>query len=1535
MSERHRLPRPQRQASSESKTQEVFSGPHSRTGSSGIDALPSFDTSVQASPTRELIQSYSTGSLHFASPVVSMSPAVPPHTRVLHATVIKSQAKLPPYSSQMQYSPYIPTGEVKLPSPQKKPARGKSASGTRTHAKVAGLELVRPTSGFVRGANSSTDPDRLTQLSAMQVAMAAGGAGGTVSNYVEALLQKADDVQTAAAAFAGVSVPKPLARVAIQMGVEGDSSPLRPDSAAGSKSSRKANALALEPLSTPPATDVTVAAPLPSVPTSGLGTDINLSAISTYLTPQQAAAIKLYPQLLAQHVATQGLGLQSPSDALSGSSLPSLGHSDSAPGFQMDAASGANAGSAAGGEFDRALHFSPAGWKKTGGHNFSHAATEPTAATNESWDGRFGVPPVLLQGKKFREEGTFGIPPPVLPLPSHPLARKAGTAHFKVPAGKAEGELGDIREGVSSPARIVKWQQAVVGDEELSPGGHPKSPAQAKAEAALVISAIEKTGESSATTEAEQSEPDLASRTERAANAAATSESPEASHRAGREENASKDAVNAQKDEQQAAAAIPPSAAPHRAQGAAAEMRTAMIPGPTLHIPTQQGPAHYFQPEKSKQAASRKQQQHKGERTRGKSSRVGHATDEDADETGDDESLAALAGAHAGSLAQAVLDMHTQFSPAHPQRAQMTTSSAQISARIRAEAEAEDALASGSASAAAAATAALNHKAHHSVPPPSAPDWDISEYLEKALGPYLSYFAGAREKYNLPLPSPTTAKKNREASKNFEPVLEPRVGPLKLYRSALSLSLANAAFGPEDTLLPALPLDVENKLIDDLLLQDHWFLTHSAGTAAESKTRRRGEPKDSFAAQPDRDLVKNASAIGAVALAASGKATSKSGSESEIADEDHYSADEDQKDPTAAQEAQVMSVVPPFPPAALPSVYAGGDSAWGSTASFDVASFSPDLAALGLASSAAFAPLWTGPAATDTALYTPAAVLERADTEDLSEDAASRTSSKETEAAQEAADLAALASVLPDTRPLPSACARRTTLLRKFESSALPATVASELAPTRLETGPRSTTSNIMESLEAQVERNRAAEEFDAGGNPVFLAAAAPVVRAEDIIPPEEKTAPVWDHAPVSAGASLAAGIANVSQDQLSGAVFAPPPGGEAYPEALSAQPGLQNIAHAASMAVAAMVQAGQITTPAQQEQMVHSMMTLMLAAHQQQGAHTQFGEQIPVPNAHSFYAPDPNAAAAAAMFYAHAAAAPAAYGYSAAGPAPATAGINPAFLNAHYSDLVAKGWEQPPNAATEVREIRDEKTEQPVAPEVPPKSPAIAAAGSAGAATSSTSAASTTTSPPSRPAVPSKRPVGAPGAVLEDDATTAAVKKDLFAKCRNNRHGAVEDLFSTGVSVTTKDKHGNQTIHLAAQNGNKRMIKICLRWGADINAQNVKKRGKQRNQKNRESASRAAIYSRSLCFVQICLESVFSSQLQGNTPLHYCFAYQYDDLAAYLIEKGADDSKTNVFGMTCYDGLKPADREKAVELINSHAPHLSDEQKAAVLGEA
>ena len=71
----------------------------------------------------------------------------------------------------------------------------------------------------------------------------------------------------------------------------------------------------------------------------------------------------------------------------------------------------------------------------------------------------------------------------------------------------------------------------------------------------------------------------------------------------------------------------------------------------------------------------------------------------------------------------------------------------------------------------------------------------------------------------------------------------------------------------------------------------------------------------------------------------------------------------------------------------------------------------------------------------------------------------------------------------------------------------------------------------------------------------------------------------------------------------------------------------------------------------------------------------------------------------------------------------------------------------------------------------------------------------------------------------------------------------------------------------IAAQQNAKRIIKLLLRRGADIDAQN----------------------------------------LQGNTALHFCFTYSFTELGEYLIAKGAADNILNAKGFSPYEGIDPS----------------------------
>ncbi|GMG16434.1 unnamed protein product [Phytophthora fragariaefolia] len=147
---------------------------------------------------------------------------------------------------------------------------------------------------------------------------------------------------------------------------------------------------------------------------------------------------------------------------------------------------------------------------------------------------------------------------------------------------------------------------------------------------------------------------------------------------------------------------------------------------------------------------------------------------------------------------------------------------------------------------------------------------------------------------------------------------------------------------------------------------------------------------------------------------------------------------------------------------------------------------------------------------------------------------------------------------------------------------------------------------------------------------------------------------------------------------------------------------------------------------------------------------------------------------------------------------------------------------------------------------------------------------------PAASPAATKSTPVQ----IEKRDTVSQAVKEaeqldNIFSLCRHGKYDEVELLLNSpdrSISIDAKDATGNTLLSVACQNNNKRIVKLCLRRGADINTQN----------------------------------------LNGQSLLHYCHEYGFHDLMEYLMEKGARDDLLNADGLTCYEGLT----QEAVDAI-------------------
>ncbi len=119
--------------------------------------------------------------------------------------------------------------------------------------------------------------------------------------------------------------------------------------------------------------------------------------------------------------------------------------------------------------------------------------------------------------------------------------------------------------------------------------------------------------------------------------------------------------------------------------------------------------------------------------------------------------------------------------------------------------------------------------------------------------------------------------------------------------------------------------------------------------------------------------------------------------------------------------------------------------------------------------------------------------------------------------------------------------------------------------------------------------------------------------------------------------------------------------------------------------------------------------------------------------------------------------------------------------------------------------------------------------------------------------------------------ATEELQRKAIVACTAGNMESLRAALDEGNLSVETSDSHGNTLLLVATQQGNKRLVKMLLRRGAKINAQNG----------------------------------------DGCSVLHFCFQHGRHKLAEYLKSKGADDTLVNSQGITCYEaGLSEHDLE-------------------------
>lgn len=116
-----------------------------------------------------------------------------------------------------------------------------------------------------------------------------------------------------------------------------------------------------------------------------------------------------------------------------------------------------------------------------------------------------------------------------------------------------------------------------------------------------------------------------------------------------------------------------------------------------------------------------------------------------------------------------------------------------------------------------------------------------------------------------------------------------------------------------------------------------------------------------------------------------------------------------------------------------------------------------------------------------------------------------------------------------------------------------------------------------------------------------------------------------------------------------------------------------------------------------------------------------------------------------------------------------------------------------------------------------------------------------------------------------ETPAKVSLDPREVFSAARHGRHKEVDNALAAGFDPAYMDSFGNSLFHVACQNGNKRIAKLAIKYGGDMDAQNSK----------------------------------------GNTGVHFLFAYGYAEIGEYFIEKGASEDIRNDVNKAPREGIR------------------------------
>jgi len=124
-----------------------------------------------------------------------------------------------------------------------------------------------------------------------------------------------------------------------------------------------------------------------------------------------------------------------------------------------------------------------------------------------------------------------------------------------------------------------------------------------------------------------------------------------------------------------------------------------------------------------------------------------------------------------------------------------------------------------------------------------------------------------------------------------------------------------------------------------------------------------------------------------------------------------------------------------------------------------------------------------------------------------------------------------------------------------------------------------------------------------------------------------------------------------------------------------------------------------------------------------------------------------------------------------------------------------------------------------------------------------------------------------------------AGVYDDLMVAAANNETEKVLDLLSKGMDVNTTDRDGTNLTMIAARTNNHQLLEFLLKNRASLMKRN----------KYGDDALMLSAYNGDLEAVKLLVQAGAMIDHEGWTALHYAAFQGHAEVAAYLLEKGAE----------------------------------------------